>query len=206
MAHPVFRFNLADSSEATSSKIKASKDWLWHCLPVIALQKPTYSEGQVDIKDMLQRLTNCKYEYEGFPIEGTQILALWKFLCTTNRSSILQDSQTKVPSLSSAVPLILWAYKHQHDVPYEAWAENPLVSSILGKDLSELAEARDWECPWDDAQIAEIRNVALREIKTGVRMMDTSNKLNKVGAKLPTCAVFDELSKMLRYILSLIHI
>ena len=199
MAHPVFRFNLADDSEATFSKIKVSRDWLLHCLPVIALQRPVYNNGQIDIKEMLQRLQKCSYEYEGYPIEGSQILALWKFLCITNRSSILQDSQTKAPSLSSAVPLILWAYKHQHNVPYEAWSSNPIVKSILGKDLACLVDVKEWDCPWDDSQIAEIRNVALKELKTGVRQQDTSNKLNKVGAKLPTCASFDELPKMVRY-------
>lgn len=203
MASNVFRFNLNDTSDKTLQMIKADKNWIYHCLPVIALQAPVFKDGVIDILEMVQRLQACKYEHEGSTILGSQILALWKFICGTNRSDIVGDSLTKVPQLSSAVPIVLWAYKQTHGTPYEAWSGNPMVGKILGKDLERLPEMRGWECPWSPDELAVIRNICLTELKRDMRMADTSYKMNKIVGRgregVAGYNEFDELPKLMKY-------
>lgn len=204
LTHPTLRFNLNDTSDKTFQLIKADKNWLYHCLPIIALQRPTFKDGVVDVMDIMSRLKVCSYEYEGFTIPGTQILSLWKFLLNTNRSQIVADSLVKVPMLSTAVPLVLWAYKQTHDVPYSAWKSSPFARNVLGKDLAFLVDPlwSDWNNLWSDEELVHVRNIALTELKTETRKEDTSYKMNKVAGKyMDRFNSFDELPKLMKYML-----
>lgn len=201
--HPALRFNLAEFNEYTQNQIKQDQNWLWHLLPILAKLPPRFRDGVIDLPEMMECLRDSTFDHEGEEVLGSQILFTWQFLYNTSRSEILGYSQNKNSSMSAGVPIVMYAYKHQHDIPYNAWRDSPKVAAVLGKDLAFLGEKKwqDYECPWNKPTLGSIRNLALSEIKSGKRAQDTSNKLNKIGGRteFESYKSFDDLPRLLRY-------
>jgi hypothetical protein len=203
--HPALQYNLSSFDDTVKSQVKSHKNWLWHLLPILAKQQPATVEGQIDISATIERLANSTYEHEGFNIPGTKILFLWQFLCNTSRSDLLPFAQNKDTSLSAGVPIILYAYKHQHSIPYNAWREVDGVSEVLGKDLAWLPEYKDFEHHLSVGEINSIRRLCLTELKIGGKTAeDHSNKLNRIKGRYQsetTSEMWDGLPRLLRYMI-----
>lgn len=205
--HPALSYNLANFTESVQNQIKAHKDWLWHLLPILAKQPLVFNNGQVDIKATMEIIAKSVYEHEGYEIPGSKILYLWQFIAQTSRSELLSVSQNKNSSLSSGVPIVLYAYKHQHNVLYNAWRSDPLVSAVLGKDLAWLPDYKDFDHGYTTPYINSFRRGALTELKLGGKTApDSSNKLNRVAGREivvndDTAKEFDALPRLLRYMI-----
>jgi len=115
--------------------------WLTHIKPVIVMQ-PTDFNMQ-NLYDSLQE-NNELGEHNGEIITTRHLRYIYAILKTHNRSDILPKkmTQTLYPQYSSAVPLVLTAYREQFGVKYSQWLANNeyMASAILGKQLQTLPE------------------------------------------------------------------
>jgi len=115
--------------------------WLTHIKPVIAMQPTDYN--MQNLYNALQE-NNTLGEFSGEIITTRHLRYIYAILKTHNRSDILPKkmTQTLYPQYSSAVPIVLAAYREQFGVKYSQWNPNNeyMRTAILGKQLETLPE------------------------------------------------------------------
>jgi hypothetical protein len=188
------------------AKLYGSK-FVWNLLPFLAIQKPQKTaEGKYSAKSIINRLATEEYtvpDNDGWDFEATisgkTILALWKFFYTQSPKQWLTTSQTKNTSIASGTPIIMYAYKHQHNIPYNAWdRRDPNLRYLLTENLKWLLDPP----PIPEELITEstltfheMREHFLTTGTTGVVNSPTNPKASMV----PGLKEFNKLPKYQRY-------
>lgn len=116
--------------------VKSSDSIVYNALPVIAHVK---GSSVSEIIGILKE--NKEYDIYGERYSGMDILRLWRFFTETDASKYLKANLTKCTAISSGVPIIMLAYKHQHDIPYEKWRGDKFTQFMLPKGLRWLVGA-----------------------------------------------------------------
>jgi len=116
--------------------------WLSHIRPVIAMHKPaTFSLSKLYDELLLDGELG---EYNGEIITMEHLRTIYAILAKYSRSDLLPKkmTQTLYPQYSSAIPIVLTAYREQFGVKYSQWTPNNdyMKTAILGKQLETLPE------------------------------------------------------------------
>lgn len=112
---------------------KTTESFIYQCLPVLA-----HINGKTASHIISVLKENKEYDIYGERYSGLDILRLWRFFYETNPSQYLPTSATKCTAISSGVPIVMLAYKHQHDIPYEHWRGDKYTKLMLPKSLGFL--------------------------------------------------------------------
>lgn len=112
---------------------KTTESFIYQCLPILAHVR---GSSPSDIVSKLQE--NKEYDIYGERYHGLEILRLWKFFYETNPSSYLPTRATRCTAISSGVPIVMLAYKHQHDTAYEHWRGDKFTKLMMPKSLGWL--------------------------------------------------------------------
>lgn len=118
---------------------KLHPDLLYLVKPIIAsLPLPEYSASA--FKEAVQSITTLETS-SGKWTKGDYQTIL-KLVALTRGT--LVDSQTRHPSISAAVPIVLSAYKDMYGVPYSAWNfdDDKVLPYLLGHSLKSYFEAQ----------------------------------------------------------------
>lgn len=180
---------------------KTTESFIYQCMPILAhVRGKTPSEIIGKLKE------NKEYDIYGDRYHGLEILRLWKFFYETNPSSYLPKAATKCTAISSGVPIVMLAYKHQHDTPYETWRGDKFTKLMLPKALSflvgegmEKAESLDLAglaTKWPVATLRCYTEDFLTDVNSAKMHEMTSYKAYKVGDK-----DFDSLPALLKRML-----
>lgn len=180
---------------------KTTESFIYQCFPVLAHVR---GKTASDIIGVLKE--NKTYDVYGERYSGLEILRLWRFFYETNPSTYLPRAATKCTAISSGVPIVMLAYKHQHDTPYEQWRGDKYTKLMLPKGLGflvgegmEKAEGLDLAnlaTKWPSAQLREYSEAFLTDVNSDKMYEMTSYKAYKVGDK-----DFDALPALLKRML-----
>lgn len=112
---------------------KTTESFIYQCMPVLA-----HVRGSTP-SDIISKLKeNKEYDIYGDRYSGLDILRLWRFFYETNPSTYLPCAATKCTAISSGVPIVMLAYKHQHDINYEHWRGDKYTKLMMPKSLGFL--------------------------------------------------------------------
>lgn len=169
---------------------------LYHLFPIIAHKKPLSTSGGYSATSVFEQLNSTDtVDYVNGTVKCDVIKAYIFMLHSMNTSSYLKPSQGRCTELSCAVPLALYAFKHQFDIPYMAWDhEDPLFPRLVPKGLDWAIRA---ELPkYSIDEVRELRNRVLLERSTGTLKPLTAYKMEKSNDPQ-----FDQLPKLARFLL-----
>ncbi len=122
------------------------KDWLTHIKPVVTAARPTIEinkNTRLSMEQLFSFLGTSKVLEGGYTTE--QVRLVYRILATHNRSDYVV-SQSKNTQHSSAVPIIMAAYRDKYQIKYSSWIHDHIGMSnaILGKTLSEVLEVKEY--------------------------------------------------------------
>lgn len=177
----------------------------YNVLPFLAIQPPIKNdEGKVSATSIITKLKSSSYsapygeaDWDDSKISGTKILEIWKFLhyCKTKEYSI--GRQTANTDISSGTPLVLYAYKHQYNIPYNAWdRSDPLLVMLLTDNLSWLVQPNLRELVPEGLDLRDLTEQFLTTGTTGI-----INGVLNPKASLTNNPKFNNLPKYMRYML-----
>ena len=180
---------------------KTTESFIYQCLPVLAhVQGRSASEIIGKLKE------NKEYDVYGDRYSGLDILRLWRFFYETNASAYIPKPATKCTQISSGVPIIMLAYKHQHDIDYERWRGDKYTRLMLPKSLGFLVgdgpenaqnlNFSELATKWPSATLREYSEQFLTDVNSAKIHDMTSYKAYKVGDK-----DFDQLPALLKRML-----
>lgn len=112
---------------------KTTESFIYQCMPVLA-----HVRGNTPSEIVSKLQENKEYDIYGDRYHGLEILRLWKFFYETNPSTYLPTTATRCTAISSGVPIVMLAYKHQHDIPYEYWRGDKFTKLMMPKSLGFL--------------------------------------------------------------------
>lgn len=179
----------------------------WNILPFLAIQKPTKnSNGKYSATSILNALKIKDYAIkadetrdpwgntlEVQALSGSVILSLWQFFYSTNPKEWLTKPQNKEPAIASGVPIVLYAYKHQHGIMYNEWdREDPALRLMLTENLAWLLNPP--EIPEGLPDIKSLQEEFLKTGTTGIVNPPTNPKASYTSDKR-----FNQLPKYQRY-------
>lgn len=174
--------------------------FVYHVLPYLAIQRPTRSEsGKFSASSVVSRLKAGDYsapygeaDWDDSKIPGTKILELWKFFHLCKAKDYMAQSQVKATDVCSGVPIVLYAYKHQHDINYNDWdRSDPCLPMMLTQDLRWLVQ------PPPMPEIDDIKELTEQFLTTGTTGI--INPVTNPKASLTTHTEFNKLPKYMRY-------
>lgn len=151
--------------------------------------KLVYPNFLYNVIPLLSRLVPEKSDSDPTKYSATKLLkslsakekALYKFVTTTNYSQISKTPQIREPSVSSAVPLILLAYKQNYNVSYNSWDRtDPWLEFLLPEKLRWLCHVVDYEIEVQDLEL--LLSEFLTEQKSGIVQPRTAYKLSKTSS------------------------
>lgn len=146
----VHRINLDDPKH-----LKRVPGFVYQCFPILA-----HVRGSSATEILAKLKENKEYDIYGQRYMGLDILKLWRFFYETNPSDYLPKSQTKCTDICGAVPLVMLAYKHQYDTPYEYWRGDPNTRYMMNKRIEWMCQGADWATKWPTAQLREYVELA----------------------------------------------
>lgn len=175
-------------------------NFAYHILPYLAIQRPTRNEsGKFSASSVVSKLKASDYsapygeaDWDDAKIPGKKILEIWKFLHLCKAKDYMVASQVKATDVCSGVPLVLYAYKHQHDINYNDWdRSDPNLAMMLTSNLRWLLG----DCAM--SEITDIKTLTeefLTTASTGV-----VNSVTNPKASHTTNNEFNKLPKYMRY-------
>lgn len=169
---------------------------LYHLFPIIASSKPLKGSGGYSASSVFEYLNNRDtVDYVNGTVKTDTIKAYIFMLHSMTTSTYLKPSQGKCTELSCAVPLALYAFKHQYDIKYMEWDhEDPLFARLVPKGLDWAIRA---ELPkYSIDEVRELRNRVLLERSSGTLKPLTAYKMEKSNDPQ-----FDALPKLARFLL-----
>jgi len=130
--------------------LKDDPDWLLHSIPFIVSVIPDKPEGdKISLDNYYKKIGRVesiwvdKKEYS-----GDVIRLIFKILGSANRSDILPNKlkQTQKTLYSSAVPWVLYAWKHTYNTSYDNWEfdNEDMSDMVLGPALSNYFGIKDY--------------------------------------------------------------
>ena len=145
-------------------------NFLYNVIPLLARlapQKSTLNSSKYSATKLLNSLS----------IEEK---ALYKFLYSAKTSEISKIPQTRATSVSSAVPLVLLAYKEHYGVSYNSWdREDPLLPYLLTENLAWLCKPATYE--FLNFSETTLRTELLYQASTDSVLNRTAYKLSKTS-------------------------
>jgi len=167
-----------------------------HCLAIIPAVKIQRNEkGLIDSLLMFKPLQDDptgEVRHINGTITNKEYLSMVTFLGGINRSKLV-PSMKKDARLGSLTPLVLYAYKLNHDIPYSAWdREAKWFSLCLGKFLAPLKDIIEVPALSTD-EIVEYRDSMQTVRTTGLRKTNVEYRSplkNLKGIDLPAPAVY----------------
>lgn len=110
--------------------------FLYNVIPLLSRLAPEPADvnpGKYSATKLLKSLTNPEK-------------TLFKFLYSVKTSEVLRGTQIAQPSISSAVPLVLLAYRERYGVSYNSWDRtDPLLPYLLTENLAWLCKPATYE-------------------------------------------------------------
>jgi hypothetical protein len=150
--------------------------------------KLTYPNFLFNVIPLLSRLVPEKSDSDPTKYSATKLLkslsakekALYKFVTTTNYSQMSKTPQIREPSVSSAVPLILLAYKQNYNVSYNSWDRtDPWMEYLLPEKLRWLVSPLTVSIDLESREL--LLSEFLTEQKSGIVQPRTAYKLSKTS-------------------------
>jgi hypothetical protein len=150
--------------------------------------KLTYPNFLFNVIPLLSRLAPEKSDSNPEKYSATKLLkslsakekALYKFVTTTNYSKMSKTPQIREPSVSSAVPLILLAYKQNYNVSYNSWDRtDPWMEYLLPEKLRWLVSPLTVSIDLESREL--LLSEFLTEQKSGIVQPRTAYKLSKTS-------------------------
>ena len=148
-----------------------------------------YPNFLFNVIPLLSRLVPEKSDANPTKYSATKLLkslsakekALYKFVTTTNYSKMSKTPQIREPSVSSAVPLILLAYKQNYNVSYNSWDRtDPWLEFLLPEKLRWLVSPLGVSINLESREL--LLSEFLTEQKSGVVQPRTAYKLSKTSS------------------------
>lgn len=180
----------------------------YNVMPFLAIQPPIKNaEGKVSASAIVAKLKSSSYsapygeaDWDDSKIPGTKILEIWKFLHYCKTKDYHSGRQTAHADISSGVPLVLYAYKHQYNIPYNAWdRSDPLLVMLLTDNLKWLVQP-DGRSPSELVpEGLDLRDLTEQFLTTGTTGI--INGVTNPKASLTTNKEFNNLPKYMRYML-----
>lgn len=194
------KYILSDLSEGSKDLEyirKLAPSSLYNLVPYLTCQMPVKTDRGYSATSLFKLLKEREYTVEDVTFPGTRVVDFYKFFYHEDTKAYMAATQTTQPMWSSAVPIILYMYKIQHDIPYEAWDKSdPFLKYLLGRKLEWLI---DFKAPeWTSDELKELQLVALTTASTGAIRSVKSH----IIAKRTMDEAFDELPRMARFMIA----
>jgi hypothetical protein len=191
--------DLNPGSDDLNYMAKFAPTSLFNLVPYLTCQLPTKIDGKYSATSLFTKLKDSEYNVEGVRFTGSRVIDFYKLFYYEDTKTYMKASQTAEPNWSSAVPIIMYMYKLQHNISYEEWDKSdPYLKRLLGKKLEWLVDSSISIPDWSDEELQEIQLVSLTTAATGVVRSVKSH----IIAKRTGDEDFDNLPRLARFMLA----
>lgn len=173
-----------------------SPNSLFNLVPYMTVVEPKQTSSGYSASSLFEHFKTGEYCVNKVKYTGLNILYWAKVFYSSQTKEYLKATQTREPNWSSAVPIMLYMYKLQHNIEYKEWdladpqlrfMMNENIIPFLEYDVSALVSEYE---PY----FKELQEQALRNSDGSLRSV-TSHRLS-MRTQFPE---FDKLPRMLKF-------
>lgn len=190
--------NISEGSQDLKYIAQFAPNSLFNLVPFLTVQYPEKTQNGYSATKLIEKLKNSEYTVEGITYPGTKVIEFMKLFYSEDTKVFMKASQTREPNWSSAVPIIMYMYKLQHNIKYSEWdRQDKWLKVLLGKKLEWLVDPEFTMPTRSCSELQDLQLKSLTTASTGTVRSVTSH----IIAKRTGDFEFDQLPRMARFML-----